>query len=187
MQKLLLFMPNTARLITADELEHMPGTDHRCELVKGRLIRMSPVGPVHACIVVGFGSMLHQHVKSRRLGNVMTELGCKLELDPDTVRAPDLAFIRGERMVHATRGFWNGSPDLAVEVLSPDDRPSEVREKVEEYLTHGVIVVLVVDPDDKTVTVHRRLTPPTTLVEDDELDLDDVVMGFSCRVREIFE
>ena len=79
MQKLLLFMPNTARLITADELERMPGTDHRCELIKGRLIRMSPVGPVHAGIVTAFGSMLHQYVKSRQLGKVMTELGCKLE------------------------------------------------------------------------------------------------------------
>ena len=90
-------------------------------------------------------------------------------------------------MVHATRWFWNGSPDLAVEVLSPDDRPGEVRDKVDEYLTYGVVVVLVVDPDDRTVTVHRRLTPPITVHEDDKLDLDDVVTGFQCRVREIFE
>ena len=187
MQKLLLFMPKAARLITADELEHMPGTDHRCELVKGRLIRMSPVRPDHGRIVVGFASMLHQHVKTRRLGDVMTEVGFTLELDPDTVRAPDVAFVRRERTTRGQRGFFKGGPDLAVEVLSPDDRPSEVGEKIDEYLTHGVIVVLVVDPDDKTVTVHRRLTPPTTLVEDDELDLDDVVTGFSCRVGEIFE
>jgi Uma2 family endonuclease len=187
MQKQPLFMPDTARLITADELEHMPGTDHGYELVKGRLIRMSPVGPDHGRIVIGFGSMLHQHVKSRRLGDVMTEVGFKLELDPDTVRAPDVAFIRRERTTRASRGFFKGGPDLVVEVLSPDDRPSEVLEKIAEYLTHGVIAVLVVDPDEKIVTVHRRLTPPTRLVEDDELNLDDVVTGFSCRVREVFE
>ena len=186
MQKLLLFMPKAARLITADELEHMPGTDHGCELVKGRLIRMS-VGPDHGRIVVGFASMLHQHVKSRRLGDVMTEVGFTLEFDPDTVRAPDIAFIRQERTTRGHRGFLNGGPDLAVEVLSPDDRPGEIREKVDEYLAHGVFGVVVVDPDDRTVAVHRRLTPPATLVEDDELDLDDVVTGFRCRVREIFE
>lgn len=186
MQKLLQFMPKAARLITADELEHMPGTDHGCELVKGRLVRMSPVGPDHGRIVIGFGSMLHQHVKLRRLGDVMTEVGFKLELDPDTVRAPDIAFVGRERTTR-NRGFFKGGPDLVVEVLSPDDRPAEVREKVDDYLTHGVIVVLVVDPDDKTVTVHRRLTPPTTLLDDDELDLDDVVTGFRCHVREIFE
>ena len=187
MQKLLLFMPKAARLITADELEHMPGTDHGCELVKGRLVRMSPVGPDHGRIVVGFASMLHQHVKSRRLGDVVTEVGFKLEVDPDTVRAPDIAFIRRERTTRGTHGFFKGGPDLVVEVLSPDDRRSEVLEKIDEYLAHGVFVVVVVDPDDKTVAVHRRLTPPVTLVEDDELDLDDVVTGFSCRVSEIFE
>ena len=186
MQNLLLFMPKTARLITADELEHTPGTEHRCELVKGRLIRMSPVSYEHSRIVGRFAAMLDHHAHARRLGDVLPELGCKLELNPDTVRAPDIAFIRRERVLTAPRGFWNGAPDLAVEVLSPGDRPSEVREKADEYLTHGVIVVLLVDPDDRAVTVHRRLTPPTTLAEDDELDLDDVVTGFSCRVREIF-
>jgi Uma2 family endonuclease len=187
MQKVLLFMPNTARLITADELERMPGDDYRYELVKGRLVRMSPPGYEHARIGTAFGMMLHNHVKTHRLGDVLIELGCKLESNPDTVRGPDIAFVRLERTAKGTRGFLNGAPDLVAEVLSPSDRPSEVREKIDEYLTHGVLLVLVVDPDDKTVTVHRRLTPPTTLLEDNELDLDDVVAGFRCRVREIFE
>jgi Uma2 family endonuclease len=188
MQKLFQFMPKTARLITADDFERMPPpTDHRLELVKGQLVRMSLPGYEHGRIVIGFGAMLHNYAKPRRLGDVLTETGCKLESNPDTVRGPDISFVRRDRTIRATRGFFNGGPDLVVEVLSPDDRPSEVRDKVDEYLTHGVFVVLVVDPDDKTVTVHRRLTPPTTLLEDDELDLDDVVAGFRCRVREIFE
>ena len=145
MQKLLLFMPNTARLITADEFEHMPTPDdHRLELVKGRLIRMSLPGYEHGRVVMGFGALLHNYVKPRRLGDVLMELGCKLESNPDTVRGPDIAFIRRERTSQGTRGFWNGAPDLVVEVRSPGDRPSEIREKVDEYLTHGVFVVLVV-------------------------------------------
>jgi Uma2 family endonuclease len=188
MQKQPLFMPDTARLITADEFERMPPPkDHRLELVKGQLVRMSLPGYEHGRIVIGFGAMLHNYAKPRRLGDVLTETGCKLESNPDTVRGPDIAFIRRERKPEASRGFFKGGPDLVVEVLSPGDRPSEVREKVDEYLTHGVLVVLVVDPDHKTVTVHRRLTPPTTCIEDDELDLDDVVAGFRCRVSEIFE
>jgi Uma2 family endonuclease len=187
MQKLLQFMPKTARLITADELERMPEYAHGYELVKGRLVRMSPPGYEHGRIVVGFAAMLHAHAKTRRLGDVLAESGFKLESNPDTVRGPDISFIRRDRTIRATRGFFKGGPDLVVEVLSPDDRPSEVRDKVDEYLTHGVFVVLVVDPDDKTVTVHRRLTPPTTLLEKDELDLDDVLAGFRCHVRAIFE
>ena len=127
------------------------------------------------------------HVKPRRLGDVVVESGYKLESNPDTVRGPDVSFVRRERIVHRTRGFWRGAPDLVVEVLSPDDRPSEVREKIDEYLMHGVVAVLIVDPDEKSVTVHRRLTAPLTLHQDEIIDLDDVVAGFSCGVREIFE
>jgi Uma2 family endonuclease len=81
----------------------------------------------------------------------------------------------------------DGPPDLAVEVLSPDDRPSKVRAKVSDYLTRGVIVVLVIDPDELTATIHRRLTPPIIHSGDDIIDLSDVVSGFRCAVREIFE
>ena len=187
MQKQPLFMPDTARLITADELERMPQYEHGYELVKGRLVRMTPPGHEHGRVVVGFAAILHAHVKARRLGDVVAESGCKLAANPDTVRAPDISFVRRDRIPVVTRGFLKGAPDLVVEVWSPGDRPSEVRDKVDEYLTHGVLVVVVVDPDHKTVTVHRRLTPPTTCIEDDELDLDDVVEGFRCHVREIFE
>ena len=187
MRKQTITMPNTARLLTADELERMPECAHGYELVDGRLIRMSPVGYDHGRVVMGFGAMLHNHAKARGLGDVLTELGCKLTRNPDTVRAPDIAFIRHARTTAATRGFWNGAPDLVVEVLSPEDRLSDVRDKVREYLTHGVIAVLVVDPHTTTVAIHRRLTLPVTLQAGDELDLDDIVDGFRCGVGEIFE
>jgi Uma2 family endonuclease len=187
MQKLLTFMPRTARLITADELERMPQHAHGYELVKGRLVRMNPPGHEHGRVALAFGARLLNHVKPRGLGDVVVESGCKLESNPDTVRGPDISFVRRERIVHRTRGFWHGAPDLVVEVLSPDDRPSEVHEKIDEYLTHGVIAVLIVDPDERTVTVHRRLTPPLTLHQDETIDLGDIVTSFSCRVREIFE
>src|SRR5437899_3288290 len=114
MRAKILVMPSTARLITADELERMPEDDYRYELVKGRLIRMSPPGYEHARIGTALGTMLHNHVKTHRLGDVLIELGCKLESDPDTVRGPDISFVRRERTPTASRGFFIGGPDLVV-------------------------------------------------------------------------
>src|SRR5206468_10326231 len=122
-------MSDTTRLVTAAELERMPDDDWRSELVRGRLIRMSPAAPRHGIVAMAIGARLHAHVKARNLGIVGPEIGFKLESDPDTVRAPDMAFLGRDRLPpHDARGFYKGAPDLAVEVLSPDDRPSEVAE-----------------------------------------------------------
>lgn len=182
-------MSDTAPLVTAGELEKFPDDDYRYELVEGRVIRMSPVGAVHGWLVMRFGSRLVQHVETRALGRVFTELGFRLASDPDTVLAPDLAFIRQDRVPRdgLPRGFWKGPPDLAVEVLSPDDRASDIRAKVNEYLTRGVSLVVVIDPDDRSVLTCRPAASAVALGVDDVLDLSDVVSGFRCPVREIFE
>jgi Uma2 family endonuclease len=181
-------MSEAARLVTAEELERFPSDDFRYELVEGRVIRMSPVGYLHGLVVTRIASLLERHVRAANLGAVLIELGVKLAADPDTVRAPDVAFIRRDRIPSPPpRGFWKGPADLAVEVLSPDDRPSETRTKVAEYLTRGTSVVLVIDPDAHTVSVYRHPDAQVSLAHHDELDLDDVVPGFHCPVGEIFE
>jgi Uma2 family endonuclease len=180
-------MSETARLVTAEELERFP-SDFRYELVEGRVIRLGPVGYLHGLVVTRIASLLERHVRAANLGAVLIELGVKLASNPDTVRAPDVAFIQRDRIPSPPpRGFWKGAADLAVEVLSPDDRPSETRAKVEEYLIRGSSVVLAIDPDAQTVSVHRHPKTQVTLSHHDELDLDDVVPGFRCRVGEIFE
>src|SRR5262245_39455225 len=158
-------------LVTAAELERM-GSDFRYELVEGRLVPMSPVGTPHALVASRLLVMLAQHVRTHKLGFAVTELGCKLAVNPDTVRAPDVAFVRQASIPVSgiPRGFWAGPPDLAVEVLSPDDRPSEITEKVSEYLTSGVCLVWVIDPDERTVTTYRRLGAPSTFTVEDTLD-----------------
>jgi Uma2 family endonuclease len=181
-------MSDATRLVTAEELERYPDDHYRYELVEGRVIRMSPVGYQHGRIVMQFGFLLGQHVRGPALGVVVTEVGFTLATTPDTVRAPDIAFIRQKRIpATGPKGFWKGPPDLAVEVLSPDDHPADVRAKVEEYLGHGTPLVVVIDPDETTVTAHRPSAPPATLRAVDILDLSDVVPGFSCEVAEIFE
>ena len=182
-------MPESARLVTAEELEKFPDDDYRYELVEGRVIRMSPVGWQHGKLVVRLISLLNEFVEDRNLGAVVTEVGFKLASNPDTVRGPNLAFVRQERIpATGLRGFWHGPPDLVVEVLSPDGRASEVRAKVDEYLRRGVAVVIVVDPDDETVSVHRRLSPPVLLGGADAvLEVGDLIPGFSCTLRQIFK
>ena len=181
-------MSEIARLVTTEELEKFPHDDRRYELVDGRVVPMSPVGLQHGQVVVRLCVLLGQHVRGKSLGVVGTEVGFELARHPDTVRAPDVAFIRQERIPpNAPRGFWRGAPDLAIEVLSPDDRPSEVRKKVEQYLTRGVSLVVVVDADERAVSVFRPESPAITLKADGLLDLDDVVPGFRCGVHEIFD
>src|SRR5262249_44957776 len=131
-------MPESARLFTAEELEKFPRDDRRYELVDGRLVPMSPVGFDHGDVVTQLLIKLGVHAKERKLGTVVTEVGFKLRSKPDTVRAPDVAFVRQDRIVSRVRGFWSGPPDFAVEVLSPEDRASEVQEKIEEYFRYRV-------------------------------------------------
>ncbi len=182
-------MSDAARLVTAAQLEKFPDDDYRYELVEGRVIRMSPVGYQHGRLVARLLVLLDQHLRRHNLGVAVTEVGFTIASDPDTVRAPDIAFIRQNRLPAIDpRGFWQGPPDLAIEVLSPDDRPSEVRIKVEEYLACGVPLVLVINPDEKSVTTFRPSRSSTTLRGDEEiLGLDEVVSGFRCTLREIFE
>jgi len=181
-------MSETTRLVTAAELERFPDDDHRYELVDGRLMQMSPVGFEHGGIVVRLILLLVQHVEPLKLGFIRTEVGFKLRSNPDTVRAPDVSFIRAERLSgKRLKGFWTGPPDLAIEVLSPDDRPAEVREKVEDYLASGVLMVVIADPDASSVTVHRPGAAPVTHSSEGQLDLSEVIEGFRCRVRDIFE
>jgi Uma2 family endonuclease len=183
-------MSETVRLLTAEEFERMPEDDlDRYELVEGRLVRMSPVSFDQARIVPRLIFLLQRHLDGTRLGLVVTEMGFTLASNPDTVRAPDIAFLKGDRLpARGTRGFPKQSPDAVIEVLSPDDRPSEMRRKIAQYLHTGVALVIVIDPKEATATSFRPSKDPVTLRgEDDLLDLSDVIPGFRCSLRDIFE
>lgn len=184
-------MSGTERLVTAEEFEQMPEDDlDRHELVEGRLVPMSPPNIEHGRLVAQVTALLYQHLKRHAVGFVVCEAGFKLATNPDTVRGPDVAFIRQDRMPPAStrRGFAAMAPDAVFEVLSPEDRPGEVRAKIAEYLDRGVRVVVVVDPDDKTVIMHRPGAQPVIVRDDsDVVDLVDTIPGFNCRVSDIFE
>jgi len=181
-------MSNAARLVTAEELERLPSDDNRYELVEGRVIPMTPVTLLHGRVVARMCALIDAHIRLHRIpAFVGTEVGFKLASNPDTVRAPDVAFIRRDRVpTPDSKGFLHGPPDLAVEVLSPDDHPRDVQEKVDEYLACGVRLVIVIDSDAQTATVFRPSAAPVVLRDADALDLDEIVPGFRCPVAEIF-
>jgi Uma2 family endonuclease len=175
--------------MTADDLLAMPSDDYRYELVKGELVRMPPTGFDHGKVAMNIGATLHDYVKRNKLGQVCAaETGFILRQQPDTVRAPDVAFIRREQLekIGSQKGYWIGAPDLAVEVTSPGDTISEVEEKVEEWMGAGTRMVWVISPKLHTVTVYRSLTDIVTLSEKDTLDGGDVVPGFQINIDEIF-
>jgi Uma2 family endonuclease len=163
------------REVTAEELLRIPEDGFRYELIRGELRQMTPAGNVHGRIAMNFGTALNNHVKAHGLGTVYAaETGFRLASDPDTVLAPDVAFVS------------RGAPDLAVEVISPGDSHVEVEEKVFDWLEAGTRMVLTINPRKRSVTVYRSLADITVLTEKDILDGGEVVPGFRLAVRDVF-
>lgn len=182
-------MTMIAQTMTAEELLRMPEDGFGHELVRGELRKMSPAGNKHGRIAALLTGSLVQHVLARKLGAVYTaEAGFKLSSDPDTVRAPDVAFVSQQQLdeVGDVEGFWPGPPDLAVEVISPNDNYTEVEAKVCDYLAAGTRMVIVVNPRQRTLTVHRSLLDIRVLQEGDTLDAADAVPGWQLAVAELF-
>ena len=177
------------RVMTAEELLRLPDDGMRHELVCGELRSMPPTGWEHGRVTSRFDRSLGPFVEAHGLGEVVTgEPGFLLTTNPDTVRAADVAFVRRERLEGAgrVRGYWDGAPDLAVEVISPNDLYTEVDEKVAEWLEHGTRLVFVANPRRRTVAVHRPGQPVRILSENDTLDGEDVVPGWTLPTRELF-
>jgi Uma2 family endonuclease len=176
----------TTPLMTAEQLLHAHIPDKRTELVRGRLIVREPAGYRHGAVTVNLTVRLGQHVQLTGAGELLAaETGFTLFRNPDTVRAPDIAFVRRERVPTGTRGFPEMAPDLAVEVLSPDDRPGETLGKVADWLEAGAQLVWVIDPERRLARVYRQDGMESVLAETDTLRGEDLLPGFSCTLATI--
>lgn len=175
--------------MTADELLAMPKDGYRYELVRGELIKMSPAGFWHGCVGMKLAMRIGHYVETHKLGVVLSaDTGFTLERDPDTVLAPDASFVQRNRIPPRDEqvSFAALAPDLAVEVLSPNDRPGAVRAKIDLYLQTGVRLLWVVDPKRQVVREYRPEAQEKTYTTGDMLDGKDVLPGFSCAVAELF-
>lgn len=177
------------RTNTADDLARLPDDGWRYELVRGELRTMPPAGHEHGRITGAVTGELGYYIRQRKLGLVfIAGTGFLLARDPDTVRAPGMAFVAAERAGAPTspESYWPGAPDLAAEVISPGDSYAEVEEKVVDWLTAGARLVLVINPRTRRVTAHRAGNLVQVYTETDTLDAGDVVPGWAMAVRDIF-
>ena len=178
----------TTRLMTAEEFMRItePG---RFDLIDGELIRMSPAGGRQGEVASQFVFALTVYSRETLPGKVYTaEASFRLAHNPDVVLAPDAAFVKAERLppLEQRLSFLPLAPDVAVEVVSPSDRMTDVRRKVAKYLEHGTPLVWVAEQRRRVVTAHHADGTVQEYREGDVLDGGDVLPGFRLAVAEIF-
>lgn len=177
-------------LLTAEQFADLPEpTDgSQQELVRGKVFVMPPPSGYHGAVCSRIVRRLSTWIEDRELGILTSNVsGVLLERDPDTVRAPDIAFFSKEQLPNFPRtGYPAVPPDLAIEVLSPSDVFLRMLGKVEMYLRVGVRLVWVIVPEDNGVSVHVPDAPVRVLTADDVLDGGTVLPGFTCPVRQLF-
>jgi Uma2 family endonuclease len=182
-------MSDSLPLMTADALLSVPDDGMRRELIEGEVRVMEPSGFGHGVVAGRIGRRLAGHVEEHRLGVTLTaDPGFVLATAPDTVRAPDVAFVRQERYeaIGHTVKYWPEAPDLAVEVVSPNDPFSEVEEKAFQWLAAGTRLVLVADPRRRTITAYRAPDDVRLHVEGEVIDADNAVPGWTLDVSDTF-
>jgi Uma2 family endonuclease len=181
-------MAQIEHITTADQLFGMPDDGYRHELRYGELRRMSPPGARHGWIAARVAARLNAYAELHDLGVVLVETGFLLSRDPDLVRGPDVSFVRRGRVPAdgLPLQYWPGAPDVAFEVVSPDDTDVEVKERADDLLRHGTGMVVVIEPDRLRVAVHHSARDVRILTEDDEFEGGDVLPGFRLAVRDLF-
>ncbi len=172
--------------LTADEFEALY-MDEPYELIEGKLIEVSPTAASRGSITSRVTTQLRLFVDAHRLGEVYgAETG--FMLSPITVRAPDAAFIGNAKLalIKDADRFLPFAPDLAVAVVSPNDRATQIQKKIELFLTAGTPLIWIVYADMPRVIVYRPDQAPKTVLYGDVLDGDDVLPGLHIAVADLF-
>ena len=183
-------MASVETSITAEEFGRMPDEGRRTELVRGRIVELPPTNFLHGLICGNFAFILRLWLQERDLGRiVINDSGIVTERDPDTLRGADIAYYSYDRLPRGTipGRYPDVAPDLVIEIRSPSDRWKDVHKKVAEYLSIGVQIVCVLDPEPRTARLYFPDSPPRTLVPDDEVSFPECLPGFGVQVRRFFE
>jgi Uma2 family endonuclease len=179
----------TTLLTRVDEIAALPSDQFRYDLIQGELYRMSPASARHGEIAMEIAWHIKTFVTEHQLGTVYAaETGFLLGRDPDTLLAPDVAFVRGDRLPEPARqqGFLALAPDLVVEVVSPSDTSRYVSDKVLTYLDAGCQLVWVVEPERRTVTVWTPDRAARVIMAQERLEGGNVLPGFGLNLADIF-
>jgi Uma2 family endonuclease len=171
-------------LMSVEEFMALPGDGMHHELNEGELVVMPPPKRIHSRCQTELARVLANFVTANTLGEVYVEFGYRL--NSNTLRAPDVSFVRNARM-QPTEGYYAGSPDLAIEVVSPDDSALDLREKVKQYLDAGTQQVWVIYPKVKQVEVHGPGNMVRIFGLDDTLETPDLLPGFQLSVAAILQ
>ncbi|WP_435016094.1 Uma2 family endonuclease [Tundrisphaera sp. TA3] len=179
----------TTKLLSADDLWHLPDTGLRRELIGGEVRETMPPGGLHGAIAVALATLLRIWAKPGGAGYVGVEAGYILARDPDTVRGPDVSYVRADRIPARgiPEGFWEIAPDLAVEVVSPSETAEDVRAKVRDFLAAGTRLVWVVYPRSREVIAHLPDGRAWAIAAGDRLESPEILPGFSCAVADLFD
>ncbi len=159
--------------------------DYRLELVNGDVVVMSPSGYESDEVAMEFGAQLRNWVKPRRLGRV-TGAGAGFILPNSDTRAPDVSFVRAERLRHSPQGFAELAPDLIVEAKSPSDSLSSLRTKIDRFLEQGTQIGILINPEQRWLEIHRSGEEPVQLKDGDILTLPDLLPGWQLIISELW-
>ena len=172
--------------MTADALLRWSAPGMTAELIRGILVVREPPGAEHGLLADRFSYRLRQFVEAHDLGEVFAQdTGFKIGREPDTVRAPDVAFVSRSRLREIPTGYLEVAPDLIVEIVSPGDRPGEILEKVGQWLAAGSRLVWVLDRPREPLRVYRADGSVSLLGPDDVLDGEDVLPGFALPLSDL--
>lgn len=171
--------------LTVEDLENLQAhyPDYQLELVDGKIIVMSPSGYESDEIAFRVGGKLWNWVEPRQLGRITgSSAGFRLL----NTRAPDVSFIRAQRLPRSPRGYATIPPDLMVEVKSPTDDIDDLREKIDEFLAQGTVVGILVNPEDRTVEIRRHNQNRIILRDGDRLTVPDLLPGWEVPISELW-
>jgi Uma2 family endonuclease len=175
------------KLLTAEEFFRLPNPPNgwRQELVRGEVVDMPPPGGLHGVTQVNTSARLHTFVVSGPGGTLTCESGFITENGPDSVRGPDISYWVKGRLKEIPVGYFELSPDLIVEILSPSNTTKQILKKLREYFAKGVRLVWVISPEDRTLAVYRQADEGRLLHETATVTGEDILPGFECRVSDL--
>ena len=180
---------NQSKALTDEQFMALPEDDNLYEYVNGELIVVANSGVEHGYLALTLGYFLTGFVRSHRLG-VTCDSSTAFKMKMGNKRSPDLAFIAKERLQGLKRlpkGFFEGAPDLAVEIISPNNTFAEIHNKLVEYFENGTRLVWVILPDEECVLVYHQPKPSKLLQVEDSLDGEAVITGFQLPLIELFQ